>query len=54
VARIRNEYIKHILIKIEREASHTEARNIIRNALDAIAQEEEYKRVKVQVDVDPY
>jgi primosomal protein N' (replication factor Y) len=54
VARIRNEYIKHILIKIEREASHKEARRIIRNALDAIALKDEWKRVKVQVDVDPY
>jgi primosomal protein N' (replication factor Y) len=54
VARIRNEYIKNILIKVERDASVKEAKHIINRTLDELQQEALYRRVRVQVDVDPY
>lgn len=54
VARVRNEYIKHILIKVEREASVKEAKKVIRAAMHDLAIEPLYRRVKVQADVDPY
>jgi len=54
VARIRNEYIRHILIKVEREASVKEAKRIITSALAALQREPLYRRVRAMVDVDPY
>ena len=54
VARVRNEYIKHILIKVEREASVKEAKQIILQAMEEMQREPLYRRVRVQADVDPY
>lgn len=54
IARIRNEYIKHILIKVEREASVKEAKKMIETVLEALSVEPLFRRVKVQIDVDPY
>lgn len=52
VSRIRNLYQKNILLKIEREASVTQAKKIITELLVAF-KSAEYKAVRVQMDVDP-
>ena len=54
VGRIKNQYLQQILIKIEREASFKKARQILRKNLDFTSQLEDFKRVRVNVDVDPY
>ncbi|MFW5645055.1 MAG: replication restart helicase PriA [Bacteroidota bacterium] len=54
VGRIKNQYLQHILLKIEREASFNKARQILRKKLDYTSQLENFKRVRVNVDVDPY
>lgn len=54
VGRIKNLYLQHILLKIEREASFKKARHLLRKNLDDVSKLEEFKRVRVNVDVDPY
>lgn len=53
VARIRNLYLKNILIKIEREASTKQAKNIIQELIDEFYTHAEFKSVKIFADVDP-
>jgi primosomal protein N' (replication factor Y) len=53
VARIRNYYLKNILIKIEKEGSVIKAKRLLSAALASFAVHKEFKRVIVQPDVDP-
>lgn len=53
IARIRNLYLKNILIKIEREASSNQAKNIIHSLIDEFYTHSEFKSVKIFADVDP-
>ncbi len=53
VARIRNRYHKDLLIKIEREASLTQAKQRLQDYIDELAIHELHKKVRVVVDVDP-
>jgi primosomal protein N' (replication factor Y) len=53
VARIKNFYLKNILIKIEREASFSKAKSIIHELIDDFYTHSEFKSVKIFADVDP-
>jgi primosomal protein N' (replication factor Y) len=53
VARIKNFYLKNILIKIEREASFSKAKSIIHELMDDFYTHSEFKSVKIFADVDP-
>jgi primosomal protein N' (replication factor Y) len=53
VARIKNLYIKQILIKIERPASLKSYKQIILKAVQNLQQVREYGQVRVILDVDP-
>lgn len=53
VARIRNLYHKTILLKIERDASVTQAKKIVTDILTQFKSNAAYKSVRVQIDVDP-
>ncbi|MFN4234756.1 MAG: primosomal protein N' [Bacteroidia bacterium] len=53
IARIRNLYLKNILIKIEREASTKQAKNVIQELIDEFYTHAEFKSVKIFADVDP-
>lgn len=53
VRKIQNAYIKQVLLKIEREASHERARELLKGVLDEISRNEVYRSVRIQVDVDP-
>jgi primosomal protein N' (replication factor Y) len=54
VARVRNLFLKDILIKIEREASIRNAKKIISEHINNFKNTKEYKSVYVHIDVDPY
>jgi primosomal protein N' (replication factor Y) (superfamily II helicase) len=53
VARIRNYYLKNILIKIEREASAKQAKTTINELIDNFYAEPDFKTVKIITDTDP-
>jgi primosomal protein N' (replication factor Y) len=53
VSRIRNLYHKNILLKVEREASVQQAKNVLNDLLLLFKVFPEYKNVRVQLDVDP-
>ena len=52
ISRIRNQFLRNILIKIERESSPAAAKEIITDKINELKQGE-YKGVRVVVDVDP-
>jgi primosomal protein N' (replication factor Y) len=53
VSRIRNLYRKNILLKIEREASVVQVKKILSELLIQFKSGNDYKSVRVQIDVDP-
>ncbi|MBI2268854.1 MAG: primosomal protein N' [Bacteroidetes bacterium] len=53
VARVRNEYLKAIMIKVERETSITSAKKIINEVFVDFKNQPAFKQVKLHVDVDP-
>ncbi len=53
VSRIRNLYHKNILLKIERESSVIQVKKILANLLVQFKSGNDYKAVRVQIDVDP-
>ncbi len=53
VSRIRNLYIKNILIKFEIKASHKAVKDIINDAINKIHEKKEYRSVYINPDVDP-
>jgi primosomal protein N' (replication factor Y) (superfamily II helicase) len=53
VSRIRNYYIKEILIKLKRDATLAESKEKIRSIISAFLKSTAQKQVRVVVDVDP-
>ncbi len=53
VARVKNLYIKNIILKIEKEASVQKAKNILREELNNFKGGENFKSVRISIDVDP-
>ncbi|MCU0433049.1 MAG: primosomal protein N' [Bacteroidia bacterium] len=53
VGRIRDEYLKNIMLKIEREANSVKVKQIIANELLNMRAHPDYKKVRVVADVDP-
>ncbi|MCD4678967.1 MAG: primosomal protein N', partial [Bacteroidales bacterium] len=53
VSRIKNLYLKNILIKIEKGISVSKAKETISNEIDEFKKHSDVKQVRVQVDVDP-
>ncbi|MGZ4156256.1 MAG: replication restart helicase PriA [Bacteroidia bacterium] len=53
VSRIRNLYHKNILLKIERDASVNQVKKIVSELLIKFRSNNNYKSVRVQIDVDP-
>lgn len=54
VARIRNEYLTHILVKIPKEQSLAKTKGYVQKSLQKFNAVKEFARVKVVVDVDNY
>ncbi|MDO9154989.1 MAG: primosomal protein N' [Paludibacter sp.] len=53
IARIQNLFIKQIILKIENEASHVKAKEILHQIKDQILSESKFKSVRIGLDVDP-
>jgi primosomal protein N' (replication factor Y) len=54
VSRIKNQYIKQVLIKTSRKESVVAVKKELQKQLDEFAALKEFKRVRIKVDVDPY
>jgi primosomal protein N' (replication factor Y) len=54
VARIRNYYLRQILIKIEQNTTLTSTKQQILQTISQLNSDSNYKQVIIQVDVDPY
>jgi primosomal protein N' (replication factor Y) (superfamily II helicase) len=54
VGRIRNEYLKKIMIKLEKGIALKESKSIISNTIQSLRAEPCYKQLRVHIDVDPY
>jgi primosomal protein N' (replication factor Y) len=54
VSRIKNQYIKQILIKTSRKESVVAVKKELQKQLNEFAALKEFKRVRIKVDVDPY
>ena len=53
VARVRNYYIQHIIIKIERQIAVQKVKEVLKSTLLDFNAEKLFKGVLLQVDVDP-
>ena len=53
VARIMNYYIKHIMVKIERDASTPAMKTRLTEVIEKFQKEPGFRQVKVLMDVDP-
>jgi primosomal protein N' (replication factor Y) len=53
VARVKDQYRKELLIKIERKASITKTKVRIKEVLNQFSSEKEFKSIRIIVDVDP-
>jgi len=53
VSKIRNEYLKNILIKLEKDISLNNAKSIIVTQLNNFKYNPDYKSLIISIDVDP-
>jgi len=53
VSRVQNLYIKHILLKIENEASPERAKDILRQITNQVLADSKFKSLWINLDVDP-
>lgn len=53
VARVRNFYLKNILIKLEKELSVSQSKQVIAQSIAQVKSIADYKSLIVQIDVDP-
>ena len=53
ISRIKNRYIKTILIKIERKLSHKKAKELITASINDVKSDDKFKYVQIIADVDP-
>ncbi|NBC57545.1 MAG: primosomal protein N' [Bacteroidetes bacterium] len=54
IARIRNQYIKHIIIKIPPEQSITKTKSYLIKGIERYKAVSKFKSVRLNIDVDPY
>lgn len=54
VSRIRNYYIKQVIIKSDKETSIQKVKSILKDTILQFQTEKDYRAVNIQVDVDPY
>ena len=53
VSRIKNKYIKQILIKFDRNDNSMKIKDLIKSELELFKRNNDYKSVSVSIDVDP-
>ncbi len=54
VGRIRNYYIKQVIIKSDKDTSIQKVKSILKETILQFQSEKDYRAVNIQVDVDPY
>ncbi len=54
VARIRNYYIKQIILKVERKAAIQKVKNVLLTTIKDFNMQKDFKSIITQIDVDPY
>lgn len=54
VSRVKNLYLKDILLKLERETNLQKAKEHIQYATDKLKKNEKYSQLRIVIDVDPY
>ncbi|MHA4894897.1 replication restart helicase PriA [Pedobacter sp. PWIIR3] len=54
VSRIRNYYIKQVIIKSDKSTSMPKVKSLLKEVILQFQSEKEYRGVNIQVDVDPY
>ncbi|WEK20769.1 MAG: primosomal protein N' [Candidatus Pedobacter colombiensis] len=54
VARVRNYYIKQVIIKSDKDTSIQKVKSILKDTILQFQTEKDYRSVNIQVDVDPY
>lgn len=54
VARVRNYYIKQVIIKSDKDTSIQKVKSILKDTILQFLSEKDYRGVNIQVDVDPY
>lgn len=54
VGRIRNLYIREILLKLDKPSASLEMKKVIRNHIDLFLSQKQFKSIQVITDVDPY
>ncbi|RYE55781.1 MAG: primosomal protein N', partial [Sphingobacteriales bacterium] len=54
VSRIRNYYIKQVIIKADKNTSIQKVKSILRDTITQFQSEKEFRALNIQVDVDPY
>jgi primosomal protein N' (replication factor Y) len=53
ISRIQTYYLRQLVLKIETEASHTKAKEILLSVSQQILSQQDYKSIKISIDVDP-
>ena len=53
VSRVKNQYIKQMLIKIHKDLNSTKVKEFINKTIEDFKHNTEFKSVKIQIDVDP-
>jgi primosomal protein N' (replication factor Y) len=54
IARIRNQYIKHIIIKIPPKQSLTKTKSYLKTGIDRYENVSKFRSVRLNIDVDPF
>ena len=54
VSRVKNLYIKDVLLKLERDTNLQKAKEQIQFAIDKLKKNEKYSQLRIVIDVDPY
>jgi len=54
VSRVRNYYIKQVIIKSDKNTSIQKVKSILKDTIIQFQSEKDYRAVNIQVDVDPY
>lgn len=53
VSRVKNQYIKQMIIKVSKDLNINKVKEFIGSTIEKFKHENEFKSVKVQIDVDP-
>jgi primosomal protein N' (replication factor Y) len=53
VSRVRNQYLKNITLKFERDASAKKVKIIVKEKIDLFLSDHDFRSIRIDIDVDP-